>query len=174
MINLKDYIRTVPDFPREGIGFKDITPLILDKDAFNAAIGEMCKRIDTEKVDKILGIESRGFIFAGALADRLNKGLIIARKPGKLPYKTLKKEYLLEYGADSVEIHIDSIEKGERILIVDDLLATGGTVQATASLVEQAGGIVEAILFLIELNFINGREKLTKYKIHSLIHFDKD
>ncbi|MFC1725823.1 adenine phosphoribosyltransferase [candidate division KSB1 bacterium] len=174
MNDLRDFIRNVPDFPKKGIGFKDITTLLQDAEAFNTAVEELAKHINTEKVDKFLGIESRGFLFAAALAYKFKKGLILVRKPGKLPYKTLEKEYSLEYGTDSIEMHIDSVEKGEKIVIVDDLLATGGTAAAAASVVKEAGGEINKILFLLELGFLKGRDKLSGNEVISLINYENE
>ena len=174
MKDLREYIRNVPDFPKKGIGFKDITTLLQDADAFNATVDELAKHIDAAKVDKFLGIESRGFLFAAALAYKFKKGLILVRKPGKLPYKTLKEEYSLEYGTDSIEMHIDAVTKGEKIVIVDDLLATGGTAAAAASIVNKAGGHIDKILFLVELGFLNGRDKLIGDNVVSLINYESE
>ncbi len=164
-------IRDVPDFPKKGIIFKDITTLLQDGDAFRQAMNQIMKKyLDADaKIDKVVGIEARGFILGGVLAYKLGCGFVPARKPGKLPAQTIREEYTLEYGSNALEIHQDSINKGERVLIVDDLLATGGTALATARLVEKLGGEIVAIQFLIELGFLRGREKLLKYPLHSLI-----
>lgn len=172
-INLKEKIRTIPDFPKKGIMFKDITTLLKDKEAFKHTIKEMKKHCNG-KIDKVVGAESRGFIFASVLAHELNAGFVPLRKPGKLPHKTLKQEFETEYSTDAFEIHEDAIQKGDKAIIVDDLLATGGTAKAAIDLVEKLEGKVEAILFLIELDFLNGRKKLEGYKIHSLINYDKE
>lgn len=171
MSDLEKYIRNVQDFPKEGIGFKDITTLLKEGEAFYRSIEEFSKHFDPANIDKFVGIESRGFIFAAALAFKYKKGLILVRKPGKLPAETLKKEYSLEYGTDSIEIHVDAIKKGEKIVLVDDLLATGGTAAAAAELIKEAGGVLDSILFLIELDFLNGRAKLEGNKIVSMIHY---
>lgn len=174
MSGLESYIRSIPDFPKKGIIFKDITTLLQNSEGFYLAIEELSNHIDPEKTDRILGIESRGFIFSAALAYKFKKGLVPVRKPGKLPFRTLKKEYALEYGTDSIEMHVDAVSKGDRVVIVDDLLATGGTASAAASIVEEAGGIVESIIFLIELDFLRGRDKLKSYNVISLIHVESE
>ncbi len=174
MDSLKSLIRDVPHFPKAGIIFKDITTLIKHGDAFYRSIEELAARFDPERIDKILGIESRGFIFASALAYKWKKGVILVRKPGKLPAQKLSQEYKLEYGTDAVEIHADAVEKGERILIVDDLLATGGTVEAALKLVEKLGGEIAGIGFLIELTFLNGRDRLKGYQVESLIEYESE
>ena len=170
-MELEKLIRDVPDFPQKGIIFKDITTLLQDGDAFRQALNQMLKRYLDAAIDKVVAIEARGFIFGSVLAYRLGCGFVTARKPGKLPYRTIREEYSLEYGTNALEIHEDSINPGEKVLIVDDLLATGGTALATAKLVEKLGGEVVAIEFLIELGFLNGREKLLKYPVHSLIAY---
>jgi adenine phosphoribosyltransferase len=164
-------IRDVPDFPKQGIIFKDITTLLQDGEAFRQAMNQIMKKYLDAKIDKVVGIEARGFILGGVLAYKLGCGFVPARKPGKLPARTIREEYTLEYGSNALEIHQDSIRKGDRVLIVDDLLATGGTALATAKLVEKLGGEVVAIQFLIELGFLHGREKLLKYPLHSLIAY---
>jgi adenine phosphoribosyltransferase len=171
MDDLRQAIREVPDFPKEGILFYDITTLLKDQTAFRKAIDALAGKLDGRDYDLILGVESRGFIFAATLAYKLDKGLVVVRKPGKLPAATLQATYELEYGTDTVEMHADAVQSGQKVIIVDDLLATGGTAQATAELVEKAGGKVEAILFLIELDFLNGRDKLTKYETTSILHY---
>jgi len=162
-------IRDVPDFPKKGIVFKDITTLLQDGEAFRLATNQILKLYLDAAIDKVVGIEARGFIFGGVLAYKLGCGFVPARKPGKLPAPTIREDYTLEYGTNALEIHADSIKSGEKVLIVDDLLATGGTALATARLVEKLGGEVAACQFLIELGFLNGREKLQKYPLHSLI-----
>jgi adenine phosphoribosyltransferase len=166
------YIREVPDFPKPGISFKDITPLIEDGPAFHAAVDGMARA--TERIDysRILSAEARGFVFGTALAYRARKGLVLARKPDKLPRDTISASYDLEYGQNSLEVHVDAIANGTRVLVVDDLLATGGTARAMCQLVENAGGIVAGIAFLIELRFLGGRELLTPYPVTSLIVYD--
>ena len=166
---LKSAIRDVPDFPKPGINFKDITTLLKDRRAFRQALDLFVVLCGDLQVDKVAAIESRGFIFGAAVADRLGLGFIPVRKVGKLPAKTVRASYALEYGTDSVEIHADAIEKGETILIVDDVIATGGTAAAVGGLVESVGGTVAAYGFLVELSFLNGREKLGGREIRSLI-----
>lgn len=170
---LDQYIRSIPDFPKKGINFKDITTLLKDPAGFQSALNKMEARIEDD-LDVIVGIESRGFIFGAALADRLGVGLVLARKPGKLPAATARQEYDLEYGTDALEIHTDGIEAGQRVLIVDDLLATGGTAAATVALVQQLGGTVVACMFLIELRFLDGRSKLAGHRVESLIIYDAE
>ncbi|MEI6613528.1 MAG: adenine phosphoribosyltransferase [Chrysiogenales bacterium] len=170
-MELAKLIRDVPDFPKKGIIFKDITTLLQDGDALRQAINQMVKKYLDAGIDKVVGIEARGFIFGGILAYKLACGFVPARKPGKLPYRTIREEYTLEYGTNALEIHEDSITPGEKVLIVDDLLATGGTALATAKLVEKLGGEVVAIEFMIELGFLQGREKLLKYPVHSLLAY---
>jgi len=166
MAELEKYIRSVPDFPRAGINFKDITTLLKDAKGFRMALDAMQAEVDGP-IDLVVGVESRGFIFGCPLADRLAAGFVPVRKPEKLPAETMHREYELEYGTDRVEIHRDAITPGQRILLVDDLLATGGTMAAAAHLVEALGGTIVKILFLIELTFLNGREKLEGYPIKS-------
>jgi len=174
MEELKAKIRNVPDFPRPGIGFKDITTLIKDGAAFHQAIEAMAQWYNPNEIDLVLGIESRGFIFAAALAYKWGKGMVIVRKPGKLPAEKVREEYSLEYGTDAIEIHKDAIARGQRVLVVDDLLATGGTVAAACRLVEKLGGKVAGIAFLIELSFLKGIERLKNYRVNSLITFDSE
>lgn len=170
-MDLEKFIRDVPDFPKAGILFKDITTLLQDGDAFRLAVNRMLKKhLDAgSRIDKVMGIEARGFILGGVMAYKLGCGFVPARKPGKLPYRSVCEEYTLEYGTNSLEVHEDAIRAGERVLVVDDLLATGGTALAAARLVEKLGGEVAAIEFMVELSFLNGREKLPGYKVHSLI-----
>jgi adenine phosphoribosyltransferase len=171
---LKDAIRNVPGFPKEGIVFRDITTLLKKGTDFAAAVDALAAHYDPSKVDLVLGIESRGFILGGALAYKWGRGFIPARKPGKLPSSVYKEEYALEYGTDSLEIHKDAIRAGASVLIVDDLLATGGTARATAGLVKAAGGKVHGFAFLIELAFLQGRAKISEYPVFSLITYDKE
>lgn len=166
---LKKKIRRIQDFPKKGILFRDITPIILDGKFFRQLINYIANIISADSYDVIVAVESRGYIFASPLAYKHKKGLAIVRKGGKLPYKTLKEIYELEYGQDSIEIHEDAIKTGQRVLILDDLLATGGTAKAVAKLVEKLGGKVSTILFIIELLECNGREKLQGYNVLSLI-----
>ncbi len=168
---LKNYIRDVPDFPKSGIIFKDITPLLKDKVAFSNSIKLLSNHIKDLDYDYIAGIDSRGFIISAALANELNSGLLLIRKKGKLPYHTVSIDYQLEYGKDSLEIHEDSINKGDKVIIVDDLLATGGTSGAAAKLIEKLGGEVSELTFLIELSDLKGKEKLKDYPVYSLIKY---
>lgn len=174
MVDLKEKIRNVQDFPKPGIGFKDITTLIKDGPAFRAAVTAMGQPFDPQGIDVIVGIESRGFIFASALAYQWGKGFVPVRKPGKLPAATIKETYSLEYGTDAVEIHQDAIVPQQRVLVVDDLLATGGTVAAACRLIERLRGQIVGISFLIELTFLRGIEKLQPYPVHSVIKFDQE
>jgi adenine phosphoribosyltransferase len=170
-MDLRDWIRDVPDFPKPGIVFKDITTLLKDKKAFEQAINLMASHYGNRAIDQIVAIESRGFIFGSALAYQLGTGFIPVRKPKKLPAKTERIEYALEYGTDSVEIHSDALRAGENVLIVDDLLATGGTAAAVTQLVERLDAKITGLSFLIELTFLKGREKLNGYDIVSLIQY---
>ncbi|MDT8318835.1 MAG: adenine phosphoribosyltransferase [bacterium] len=171
MEQLKDIIRDVPDFPKKGIVFKDITTLLSDARSFQRVIDIMAHRYIDREIDLVLGIEARGFIMGSALAYKLGKGIVLVRKPGKLPYKTFSTEYELEYGTDELHIHQDSIKKGQKILIADDLLATGGTVEAVIDLIEKMGGEVVECAFLAELEFLNGKEKLKPHDVYSLLKF---
>lgn len=168
---MKRLIREVPDFPKPGINFYDITTLLKDSEGLKSVIGNLEERYRSTPCDLVLGIEARGFIFAPAVAYALGKGFVPVRKPKKLPAATVKMEYALEYGTDTLEIHADAIQPGQRVLIVDDVLATGGTAAAVAKLVEKLGGTVASLGFVIELDFLAGREKLPGYDIHSLIHY---
>lgn len=174
MNDLDSYIRTIYDFPKPGIGFKDITTLLKDPVGFKKSLDMMVDKISDLNVDLILGIESRGFIFGGALADRLGIGFDLIRKPGKLPGETLSESYDLEYGMDTLEIHRDSIGKDMNVLLIDDLLATGGTMSAALKLVNKFECNVSAILFLIELTFLGGREKLGTENVISLIQYSEE
>ena len=168
---IRDIIRDVPNFPKKGIIFKDITPVLQNKDSLRCVIDTLVEQLKTKKIDYVVGIESRGFIFSPILAYRLNVGFIPVRKKGKLPAQTEEIAYDLEYGQAVLEIHQDAIEKGARVAIVDDLLATGGTAFATAKLIERLGGKVEKIAFLVELLFLKGRNKLADYDIYSMIQY---
>lgn len=168
-VNYQALIREVPDFPKPGILFYDITTLLKDPTAFSAIADELTAYYQNQKVAKVVGIESRGFIFGGVLAQRLNAGFVPVRKPGKLPADSFEVKYSLEYGSNSLAIHRDAIAIGERVLIVDDLLATGGTAAATVSLVRQLGGEIVGLDFLVELKGLKGRDKLTGYSVHSTI-----
>ncbi len=165
------YIRDVPDFPKKGIVFKDITPLLQSADGLQECLDRMAKAVDPKSYDVICGIESRGFIFGMGLAAKLKKGFIPIRKPGKLPWKTASQAYELEYGTDRIEIHLDAVAPGQRVLLVDDLLATGGTMAAAIKLIEQIGGVPIAANFVIELGFLKGREKLGRVPAHALIKY---
>jgi adenine phosphoribosyltransferase len=169
-VNLRHYIRDVPDFPKPGIVFKDITPLLADGDAFSASISELSCFVP-QGVDAVVGIESRGFIFGAALAQQMGLGMVPVRKPGKLPADVHGIDYELEYGMDRLEIHRDALSKGHAVVIVDDLLATGGTAQATVELVEALGARVVACLFVIELGFLKGRQRLQNVPVSSLISY---
>jgi adenine phosphoribosyltransferase len=169
---LKEYIRDIPDFPKRGVSFKDITPLLADKKAFTYTIDAIAHQFDRDDIDKVLGIEARGFMVAAPLAYRFTAGLIPVRKKGKLPWEVESETYDLEYGTDALEIHKDAISEGERILVVDDVLATGGTALATAKLTERCGGKVAGIAMIMELSFLGGRERLTDYELFSLIAYE--
>jgi len=171
MDSLKEKIRNVPDFPKAGILFYDITTLLQDADGLRAAIDSMALPFKDQGIELVIGIESRGFIFASAVADRIGAGFAPVRKPGKLPAQTIKCTYDLEYGTDCLEIHDDAVQKGQEVLIVDDLLATGGTARAAIHLVRQLGGHVHALAFLIELVALNGRDKLEGARVHSVLKY---
>ena len=173
METVKKIIRDIPNFPKEGIVFKDIAPLLADADAFGKTINTLKERYSGKQVDTVVGVEARGFIFASALAYALNAGTTMVRKPGKLPYKTYRETYSLEYGTDTIEIHQDAFQEGERIILIDDVLATGGTLGATINLIRNnfKNVEIEEVAFLIELDVLNGREKLKGTPIHSLIHY---
>src|SRR5262250_3639428 len=172
LAELRAKIREIKNFPTEGILFKDITTLLKDGPAFRYVVDHLAERYQQEKVEIVVGIESRGFIFAGALAHQLRAGFVPVRKLGKLPGKTIEVEYELEYGRDALAMHEDAITPGQRVLAVDDLLATGGTMAATLRLIEQLGGKVIGVAFMIELAFLKGREKLKDYPLHALIGYD--
>jgi len=169
--SLRARIREVPDFPKPGILFYDITTLLRDGDAFREVIDRMAEAVKGEKIDVVVGMESRGFIFAAPLADRLGAGFVPVRKLGKLPAETLEVEYDLEYGTATIEIHRDAISKGQRVLVVDDLLATGGTVIGTIELVRRLGGEIAGLSFMVELTALGGRDKLGEYAIHTLLAY---
>jgi adenine phosphoribosyltransferase len=170
---LKRLIREVPDFPKQGILFYDITTLLKDKLGFATLIDALSERYIGKEIDLVLGMEARGFIFGPALAYRLNAGFVPVRKPGKLPAETAKVNYDLEYGSAALEVHKDAIHKGQRVLIVDDLLATGGTAAATAELAHGLGAQIAGLAFVVELDFLKGREKLARYDVFSLLHYDR-
>ncbi len=169
--DVKKLIRDIPDFPKKGIVFKDITPLLANGPAFRKVTAAFAEKLATKPVDKIVGIESRGFIFGAALAHALGIGFVPVRKPGKLPYQTVRESYSLEYGTDSIEVHRDAVAPGERVAIVDDLLATGGTLGACESLMRKLGGNVVASLVVVELSFLNGRSKLRENELISLLQY---
>ena len=164
-------IREVPDWPKPGVVFKDITPLLSDAEGFTMAVDELTK-LAPQPIDIVVGMEARGFIFAAAVAYKLGAGMVPIRKKGKLPYKTIEASYDLEYGSATLQMHVDALKKGERVLLIDDLLATGGTAAATAQMIEKLGAEIVEIEFLIELAFLKGREKLTRYKVFAPISFE--
>lgn len=174
MNEFKNYIRNVPDFPKQGIVFRDITTLLKNPTAYHSAINQIMEKFKDKNIDKVVGIESRGFILGAALAYNLGVGFVPIRKPKKLPAETIREEYQLEYGTDAIEIHKDAILPGENILLHDDLLATGGTIIAACKLIEKLGGRIAGISFLIELSFLNGRKLLANYEVHSLIKYDSE
>jgi len=167
-------IRDVPNFPKPGIVFKDITPLLANGPLFAKTIDLLAERYDGQKIDTVLGIESRGFIVGAALAYKLGAGFSVVRKPGKLPYDTHSASYELEYGTDRLEIHVDALKPNARVIVADDLIATGGTAAATAELVSKLGGTVVECAFIIELSFLKGRDKLKQFGVYSLIQYDSE
>jgi adenine phosphoribosyltransferase len=169
--DLQKAIRNIPDFPKPGIQFKDITPVLADPALFSRCIDLLCDGYRPEDVDTVVGIDARGFIFAAAVAYKLQAGFVPVRKKGKLPYATYEQEYELEYGTNTIAIHTDALRPGSRVLLIDDLLATGGTAAASAHLVEKVGARILAINFVIELSFLNGRDKLKDFPVHSLISY---
>jgi len=171
MEDLKQYIRDIPGFPKEGIVFHDITPLLQNAKAYEAAVDEMAKLLEGKEIDYLVGIEARGFIFASALAMKLGTGLVIVRKPGKLPYVTINASYNLEYGSDSLEVHRDAIHEGSKVVLVDDLLATGGTAAAAGDLIEQLGGEVLGYCFLVELLELEGKKLLEPHPVWSILQY---
>ena len=171
MEELKRYVREISDFPKPGILFYDITTLLQDPMGLRQAVDQFVWLFAAENVDKVVGIESRGFLFGPVVAYNLNAGFIPVRKPGKLPWETVEQSYELEYGSDSIEMHEDAVHPGERVLIVDDLIATGGTARAAAQLVESVGGVVVALGFLLELTFLEGRDKLAAHHVESLMQY---
>jgi adenine phosphoribosyltransferase len=168
---LQNYIRDIQGFPKEGILFKDITPLLIDPNARKECLQILVDAVKDKQIDKVIGVESRGFFFGMLIAQELNVGFVPVRKPNKLPYKTISATYELEYGSDSLQIHIDAIQKGDRILIHDDVLATGGTAKAVCELVERLGGEIVQINFLMELSFLNGREKINTYPVFAALTY---
>jgi adenine phosphoribosyltransferase len=173
MDDLKKLIREVPDYPKPGILFYDVTTLLKDKKGFRDLIDQLCRHYEGHRIDLVVGIEARGFIFAPALAYRLGAGFVPVRKPKKLPAKTAAISYALEYGTDTLEIHEDAVQKGQRVLLCDDLLATGGTAAAAVQLIRSLGGTVDGAAFAVELNFLNGRAKLEGLDVFSLMQYDK-
>jgi adenine phosphoribosyltransferase len=171
-MDLKSFIREIPDWPQAGVNFKDITPLLQNPEAFRFAVDEMAKPYSDQKIDVIVGIDARGFILASALAYKLGTGLAIIRKKGKLPWKTISRDYALEYATNTIEMHEDAVKPGQKVLLVDDVLATGGTMAATVDLVKKLGGEILGIAFLIGgLPGLGGEEKLKDYKVHSLVKY---
>ncbi len=171
MSRLGSLIRDVPDFPKKGIIFKDITPLLADAAGFSQAVDLIATRYRDDRIDLVVGVESRGFIFGAAVATKLGAGFVPVRKPGKLPSKTFRKEYQLEYGTDALEMHLDAVKPGQRVLMVDDLLATGGTMKACCDMVRELGGKIIGIAFLIELAFLPGRKQLAGHEIFSILTY---
>lgn len=172
MMDLKPLIREVPDFPKKGIVFKDITPLLANARAMREVADALAEPFRDRTIDTVAGVEARGWIFGSMLAERLETAFVPIRKPGKLPYRKISRTYGLEYGTNTIEIHTDAIEAGHQVLMVDDLLATGGTMSAACELVKELGGEIAAIAFVIELAFLPGREKLSDYDLHTLLRFD--
>ena len=170
-MNFETYIRDISDFPKPGVIFKDITPLLNDKEALQGAAQSLFKKLNGASIDKVIGVDSRGFIFGPLLATKLNAGFVPVRKKGKLPYTTFSESYALEYGTDILQIHTDAIKKGEKVVIHDDVLATGGTAEAVCKLVEKLGGEIVQCNFLIQLDFLNGAEKLQGYDIQALLNY---
>jgi adenine phosphoribosyltransferase len=170
--DIKKYIRTVKDFPKPGIMFRDITTLLKEPEGLRASFNALIEFTKGLKIDKVVGIESRGFVLGALMAENLNAGFVPIRKPGKLPAETVKEVYSLEYGVDAIEIHRDAIKAGELVLLHDDLLATGGTARAAINLIEKLGGKIVQVSFIIELSFLNGREKLKGYDVRSLVTYD--
>lgn len=170
-MKLEAYIRDIPDFPKPGIVYKDITPLLQEPEAMREGVKRFLNKLESAEIDKVVGIESRGFFFATLLADKLNAGFVPIRKPGKLPYKTFRESYSLEYGKDTLEIHQDAIAPGEKVLIHDDVLATGGTAAAACKLIEKMGGEIVQCNFLMDLAFLKGKDKLLPYKVVSLFTY---
>jgi adenine phosphoribosyltransferase len=171
-VDLRSKIRDIPDFPKPGIVFKDIMPLLADAEALAATVDQLAQWAEPRSVDYVVGAEARGFILGSALAYRLKCGFVAARKPGKLPYLTVGAKYALEYGFDALEMHVDAVPRGARVLVHDDLLATGGTARAKIDLVEQLGAEVVGLAFVVELSFLGGRDRLYPYDVHSLIQYD--
>ncbi|MEA3272711.1 MAG: adenine phosphoribosyltransferase [Patescibacteria group bacterium] len=173
-MDLRNYIREVPDWPKSGVNFYDVTTLMENPDAFRFAVDTLAGLFKEQQIDKIVGIDARGFLFAAPVAYQLGVGLSIVRKKGKLPYKTLSKDYTLEYASNTIEMHEDTIKPGEKVVLIDDLIATGGTAVAATELIEQMGGDIVGIGFLVDLPFLGGSEKLKKYKTYSLIQYHSE
>lgn len=174
-VDIGSYVRDIPDFPKPGIVFKDITPVLASAEALDAAVTQLAERArQWGQIDVVVGAEARGFLLGAALARELGAGFVLARKPGKLPHETVRAEYLLEYGTDALELHSDAVASGARVLVHDDLLATGGTARALCELVEQLDGTVVGCAFLIELSFLNGRQRLAPYPVASLLQYDAE
>jgi adenine phosphoribosyltransferase len=174
MKNLKDTIRSIPDFPKPGIVFRDITTLLADPEAFKEALDQFEKYFKSKGVTRIAAIDSRGFLFGGALADRMNLPLTVVRKKGKLPFETVSESYALEYGTDTLEMHVDAVKKGDKVAVIDDLLATGGTLEASCKMVEKLGAQVAAIGVVIELSFLNGRARFGQYDLMALVDYESE
>lgn len=170
-IDLKDYVRDIPDWPKEGILFRDITPLLSSPEAFSKAVNILADCYNDRQIDHVAGIEARGFIFGAAVAEKIGAGFIPIRKKGKLPYQIESVTYELEYGTDTVEVHKDCLKDGNKVLLIDDLLATGGTMAAAAKLITKIGGQIQGIAFLIELQFLKGKEKLTDYDVKTILKY---
>ncbi len=170
-MRLKEYVRDIQDFPKEGILFKDITPLLMSPEATNECLQILIENLKNKKIDKVIGVESRGFFFATLLAHELQAGFVPVRKAGKLPFDTISASYALEYGTDTLEIHADAIQKGDKVLIHDDVLATGGTIKAVCELVEKLGGEIVQVNFLMELSFLNGGDKIAGYERFSALQY---
>jgi adenine phosphoribosyltransferase len=173
-VDIESFVRDIPDFPKPGIVFKDITPVLASAEALDAAVTALAEPARGLEVDVVVGAEARGFLLGAALARELGAGFVLARKPGKLPHETVRAEYLLEYGTDALELHTDAVAQGARVLVHDDLLATGGTARALCELVEQLGGTVVGCSFLIELGFLGGRQRLAGYDVHSILRYDEE
>ncbi|HLS12013.1 MAG TPA: adenine phosphoribosyltransferase [Flavobacteriaceae bacterium] len=171
MFAIEQYIRNIPDFPKKGVQYKDITPLLLDPKVMEATLDALLKPLAGQKIDKVVGVEARGFLFGILLAKELNAGFVPIRKPGKLPYDTISATYDLEYGTDSIQVHTDAILPGEKVLMHDDVLATGGTASAACSLIERLGGEIVACNFILELKDLKGREKLKEFDIRTLVSY---
>jgi adenine phosphoribosyltransferase len=173
-VDIGSYVRDIQDFPKPGIVFKDITPVLASAEALDAAVVQLAEATRALEVDVVVGAEARGFLLGAALARELGAGFVLARKPGKLPHQTVRAEYLLEYGTDALELHTDAVAEGARVLVHDDLLATGGTAHALCELVEQLGGVVAGCAFLIELGFLGGRSRLSGYEVSSILRYDAE